>query len=115
LDGYLETCKDKGMFTFSSYRDDYLATRKEFYTPVERGQTQPSCAPGESASRLFDYGVLAGGSHMRKAGGGVGESCPLPYDTETEWLAETAAGPGGAVAPDDDIDAYISQLESRSS
>jgi len=115
LDGYLETCKDKGMFTFSSYRDDYLATRKEFYTPAERGQTQASCAPGESASRLFDYGVLDGGGHARKAGVGVGESCPLPYDTETEWLAESAAGPGGAAAPDDDIDAYISQLESRSS
>ncbi|OIO01265.1 MAG: hypothetical protein AUJ49_08300 [Desulfovibrionaceae bacterium CG1_02_65_16] len=100
LDGYLETCKDKGMFTFNSYRDDYLATRKQFFAPVERGLAPVSCAPGEYASPLFDYDVMAG------AGAGKAGGCPLP--------PEDVAGVPGESGETEDIDAYISQLESRS-
>jgi len=98
LDGYLESCKDKGMFTFAAYRDDYLAQRKQFSPPPGRGAGQMSGAPAEHDSGLFNYNAR---------GAGEGPAYALPA---------TAAepGPGAYAGEAADIDDYISQLEQRS-
>ncbi|MDR3641448.1 MAG: ATPase, T2SS/T4P/T4SS family [Humidesulfovibrio sp.] len=105
LDGYLESCKDKGMFTFTGYRDDYLFTRKEFHTPVKQAVATLSGAPEEYSSRIFNYDASAA---LRENS--------LPAVNSSDCVPGLPA-PGGDFPEglaSGDIESYISQLESRS-
>jgi pilus retraction protein PilT len=90
LDSYLETCKDKGMFTFNGYRDDYLAKRKDFKRPFTPSDSANAGAPKEYVSRAFNYDAGA----------------ELPRESSVDGAQATQQGP--------DIEEYIFQLESRS-
>lgn len=90
IDSVLETCKDKGMFTFAAYHEDYLDTRKEFREPVKQSALPHTPAPQEVTSRVFDYNAHA---DPRRD--------PAPAEV-----------PGVAVAGED-IDVYIAELEGR--
>ena len=104
IESVMETCKGKGMFTFSAYRDEYLATRKQFLQPLKRNAAQDAgTAPQEHASASFNYNAR----------------CEANVDGRPKGMltgsdADTAA-PGrecsGSYA---DIDEYITQLEQRS-
>jgi len=94
LDSTIETCKDKGMFTFASYRDDYLSSRKDFRQPLGLNAASPVNAPQEYWSRIFDYDSQAG---VRLD------------DVQAGALASERPG-----LPCADIDDYISELERRS-
>jgi len=105
LDGYLETCKDKGMFTFAAYRDDYLATRRQYHAPVKQSAAAPACTPEEYTSRIFNYDSTPELRTEEPAAFAPLESAPL-----APLLDESVQG--GAVRHD--IEDYISKLESRS-
>lgn len=97
LDSTIETCKDKGMFTFAAYREDYLTRRSDFRQPQGLHAASQASAPQEHSSRLFDYDS--------RSQPGVPAQAPRsgePDEPQTVF--------GGA-----DIDDYISELEGRSS
>lgn len=94
LDSTIETCKNKGMFTFASYRDDYLTSRKDFRQPLGLNTASLANVPQEYVSKVFDYDSQAG---LRWDG--VQAGAPAPEQ------------PG---IPSADIDDYISELERRS-
>jgi len=105
LDGYLETCKDKGMFTFAAYRDDYLATRKQYSAPVKQSDAAPASTPEEYTSRIFNYD-----SDPELHADPSGAAAP-PEDAQLLPMQDESVQ-GGEVCHD--IEDYISQLESRS-
>ena len=105
LDGYLESCKGKGMFTFAAYREDYLAVRKQFHTPVKQSAGEPSGAPEEFNSRIFNYNANA---ELRWDGIQAASAPDF-----TPLMPALGDDQPGAMATDD-IEDYISQLESRS-
>ncbi len=102
LAGYLQSCKDKGMFTFASYRDEYLAARRKFTPPQPRMPEPDASGLDEYDSPLFDYESTPPGSRPLVDGM---EPDEMPGRDE---MAEPT--PAGA---DDDIEAYIYRLENR--
>jgi pilus retraction protein PilT len=105
LDGYLEGCKDQGMFTFSAYRDDYLAKRKQFHTPLKQSAAAEADTPQEYASRAFNYDADV---ELRWDGiqaAALPDAAPLMPALDEDRPTDGAS---------DDIEQYISQLESRS-
>jgi len=102
LDGYLESCKDKGMFTFGAYRDDYLAQRKQFAPPPGRIAGQLAGTPAEHNSSLFNY-------NARLSAPG-----PAVFTPPTGVVGPAGLGQSGYAGDETDIEDYISQLEQRS-
>jgi len=105
LDSILETGKDKGMFTFSAYRSDYLAARKDFHKPLELADIPAGSVPREFSSAIFNYNA----------------------DADLRWDGVQAAASAGSapLAPglsedvpvglsSDAIEEFISELERRS-
>jgi pilus retraction protein PilT len=98
LDGYLESCKDKGMFTFEAYREDYLDQRKQFSPPPGRNAGEIGAGPTEHSSCLFNYNA-----RQEAAANAVARPA-----------AANGSAPLGNGGDETDIDDYISQLEQRS-
>lgn len=104
LDSMLETCKGKGMFTFSAYREDYLAGRTDFRKPMRLNVPSTSPAPQEHTSRVFDYNSQL----ASRPDSGPAVACAL------EQGGVAPAGTSLGALPAADIDDYITELERRS-
>lgn len=94
LDSFLSTCKDKGMFTFEAYRQDYLSGRKDLRRPLEKtAKSSGAAPPQEHVSRLFDYD-----SGLARAGadGPAADGPARVYEFSSE-----------------ELDGYIDELERR--
>jgi len=104
IESVMETSKSKGMFTFSSYRDDYLATRKEFCPPQKHNsKTGADAAPQEQTSAVFNYSAKTNRNNEERRGAMPAELTGLAP------ASEHSDGDGNYA----DIDDYISQLEQR--
>jgi len=97
LDSTMETCKGKGMFTFASYKEDYLSTRTQYCQPLGLNAVSGAHTPEEYASSAFDYNSQAG---LRWDG--VQAVAPAPSTLDLVGIASA------------DIEDYISELERRS-
>lgn len=107
LGGYLQGCKDKGMFTFAAYRDEYLASRQQFTPPQQRAAEPDAAGLEEYDSPLFDYGAMAEGPGSSLV---TTLSSPLSVSGSS---ASSLADPGQPDC-DEDIEAYIYRLENHS-
>jgi twitching motility protein PilT len=105
IEGLMETSKDKGMYTFGRYREEFLRKKTHFKPPTRSlfaGQGAKQAQ--EYNSPLFDFG-----SHDPAEG-----AAACRADVDQPPFADTAptrpaAAPGQADAL---IDSYIAQLES---
>lgn len=104
LDSMLETCKGKGMFTFSAYREDYVTGRTDFRQPMRLDIPSLSAVPQEHASRVFDYNAQLSSR----------PDCAAPAAPAAEQGDAACAGGSLAAVPAADIDDYITELERRS-
>lgn len=104
LDSYLSTCKDKGMFTFEAYRNDYLDNRKDFRKPLKQSAALPTPAPKEFSSRIFNYNAL---SELRWDG--IQAAAHADPAMSRPELGQQGALDSGHF----DIDEYVAELERR--
>jgi len=114
IESVMETSKGKGMFTFESYREEYLATRKTYCPPLTRtAQQATGNAPQERASAVFNYDARC---ELQVDGRLRGLPIkPAPAAGTAEGATERPESAARYADKDSDIDGYISQLEQRSS
>lgn len=117
IESVMETSKGKGMFTFESYREEYLATRKTYCPPLTRtAQQATGAAPQERASAVFNYDARC---ELQVDGRIRGLPDPAAAQRASQWPPERSTerleNAARFADKDADIDGYISQLEQRSS